>query len=1058
MALPDVERSRAVLIGASTYHELTDLPAVRQNLSRLRELLTDPSVWGLPAAHCVTLADEDSPLKVLDAIQSAAEAATDTLLVYYAGHGLLDQSMDLLLALPDSDARRMYMSIRYADIRRELRRAVQCSSKVVILDCCFSGSAMRDGMGRMAEIADQAAVEGSWLVTASAEHAPALSPPGEPYTAFTGELIKLLDRGVKDGPEFLDVDTLYLRIYQELKSRDRPEPQQRIGNKGAQIVIARNRWTAQQGEPAEAFTSYVPQELLRDVPRSLPSLSHEVDELRAAGRDDDAGRTLRAIGQHRSAQEVAATLGWFEHEERRDDLAAVLTGLTYRDVRDSHRVFEVLTQIDAPAAAEVLLVGEAGGPPERIAQWIMLLTQTPGTEDGVRSLLDAAVASAAQLPDRIVDIISSLLVRKLTDAMEYVLDKYGRTMDGPGAAVVADALRETGRDEAAYRLYPLSIDTLAQRAPDVVAALVSGLRAHGVAFVALQLAIEAASRRLTADDRADLIMALAGAGDLEDVGKSIVEVFAEDLDDDELGALADALRQRGGNAVDLYIAKAAHRPIDVTIRYVNELVETGRPVDAFAILEQAGADRDADELEQLTRGIIDTAERRRTRRVFAAAVARPSPGLCDLYAILHQADDGRIGLLVEAVLAGRTADVLRAVVALTGTKQPGLGTDLLLHAVREKPELPDGLALWDDEETIDLLILAVAGAPGLSAAVHGLARKRLQLHGGVVGFADSLIRHPPATIFAVITAYCTVDAGVYRRRAVEWLVRRPAGEVAFILHVLAWGISRPRPAPEVTESGRILPADELAPRRAGTAALELMIDVAGRGGPRYAIALFDALLRRKLGTIMKRFVVSLRQHHAVGVDIFILASELHRTNAGMLSAELLRGRAQLPLEAAVDPFATAVSEVLYKMKSPFARVIRYPAEPHVVAVLRHQGLVEDEDYCLLVLQYQFFLGQRRVVFTGTYARHWSGTMLMYSELVQADRVVSHGKELWLSVGGTHFAGPWTMGSHAESSELASLLQDVRQRLVSVRSRYHELSIEAPAIGQATGPPGIERAE
>jgi hypothetical protein len=236
-----------------------------------------------------------------------------------------------------------------------------------------------------------------------------------------------------------------------------------------------------------------------------------------------------------------------------------------------------------------------------------------------------------------------------------------------------------------------------------------------------------------------------------------------------------------------------------------------------------------------------------------------------------------------------------------------------------------------------------------------------------------------------------------------------------------------------------------------------MIDVIGRGGPRYAIALFEALLRRKLGSIMKRFVVNLRQH-SVGVDIFILASELHRTNAGTLSMELLRGRAQLPFRATADPFATAVSEVLYKTRSPFARVIRYPAEPDLIAVLRHQGLVEDDDYCLLILQYQFLLRLRRIVFTGTYARHWSGTMLMYSELVQADRVVSHGTELWLSVGGTHFAARWTMGSAAECSELATLLQSVRQRLVSVRSRYQELAIDAPAIGQAARRPGIERAE
>jgi hypothetical protein len=46
---------------------------------------------------------------VLDTVRERARRAWDTLLVYYAGHGLTDLHTDeLYLALPDSDREREY--------------------------------------------------------------------------------------------------------------------------------------------------------------------------------------------------------------------------------------------------------------------------------------------------------------------------------------------------------------------------------------------------------------------------------------------------------------------------------------------------------------------------------------------------------------------------------------------------------------------------------------------------------------------------------------------------------------------------------------------------------------------------------------------------------------------------------------------------------------------------------------------------------------------------------------------------------------------------------------
>ena len=98
---PDPLRSHCVLIGVSDYAELEPLPAVSRNLTRL-EVLTDPAIWGVPAENLHKVEDPGSIAAVSDKVRVAAEKARDTLLVYYAGHGLYDADDGLHLALPDA--------------------------------------------------------------------------------------------------------------------------------------------------------------------------------------------------------------------------------------------------------------------------------------------------------------------------------------------------------------------------------------------------------------------------------------------------------------------------------------------------------------------------------------------------------------------------------------------------------------------------------------------------------------------------------------------------------------------------------------------------------------------------------------------------------------------------------------------------------------------------------------------------------------------------------------------------------------------------------------------
>jgi hypothetical protein len=242
--LPDPAASQAVLVGVAKYAALEQLPSVANNLAGLKAALTDPDIWGLPARNCSVQSQPRTADAVLDTLQRVAASATDTLVVYFAGHGLVDPWNDeeLYLALPGSDRDRAYRTaLPYSWVRRELQSS-PVRRKVVILDCCYSGRALGKWMGESdTDLADRLGIEGTCVLTATARTRRALALPDERFTAFTGELISLLTDGIPDGPDLLDMDTIYRHLSMRLRSRSLPLPQRGQLDNGGNIAIGRNQ-------------------------------------------------------------------------------------------------------------------------------------------------------------------------------------------------------------------------------------------------------------------------------------------------------------------------------------------------------------------------------------------------------------------------------------------------------------------------------------------------------------------------------------------------------------------------------------------------------------------------------------------------------------------------------------------------------------------------------------------------------------------------------------------------------------------------------------------------
>ncbi|MFD5538802.1 SAV_2336 N-terminal domain-related protein [Streptomyces sp. NPDC127079] len=234
--LPDRERSNAVLMGGSSYAALPALPRVMHGLGDLAGLLTDPSDGAFAAERTTVLADPGSRREMLEAIDHAAASAEDTLLVYFAGHALFDSvNGDLSLAVGDTRPYSPVMAVSTDEVREVVGRS-SARHKAVVLDCYYRGSTQA---GMLPGVFNIVPFPGDILVMAAkAQEAP--DPSDGRYTAFTGELIRVLGDGLVDESEVLSLESVCAEVRRRLGLRNLRGPELG-GDDAAGFGLARNR-------------------------------------------------------------------------------------------------------------------------------------------------------------------------------------------------------------------------------------------------------------------------------------------------------------------------------------------------------------------------------------------------------------------------------------------------------------------------------------------------------------------------------------------------------------------------------------------------------------------------------------------------------------------------------------------------------------------------------------------------------------------------------------------------------------------------------------------------
>jgi hypothetical protein len=276
-------------VGTSRYRDvrLPNLSVVRRTVEAFTEVLTDPRFGCLVPEHCKVLINESDIRRVGRTINEAALSAEDLLLVYYCGHGLVGgRRHDLYLSLPDSEwTSPEFSSLEYDKLRSAVLRS-PAATKLIVLDCCFSGRALGEALGAGGSaVVDQMEISGSYVLTSSQRDQVALAMPDEPYTAFTGRLIQTLRGGLVGGAEFLTLDSIYEHILATMNAEGLPLPERRATRTANLMALGYNR--AHKSDSLQHGAS----------PRTVPASNSS--KLRLAARPDPQYRRSHPISRRK---------------------------------------------------------------------------------------------------------------------------------------------------------------------------------------------------------------------------------------------------------------------------------------------------------------------------------------------------------------------------------------------------------------------------------------------------------------------------------------------------------------------------------------------------------------------------------------------------------------------------------------------------------------------------------------------------------------------------------------------------------------------------------------
>lgn len=314
----------ALLIGNTEYQDWPTLRAPAVDVCGMKQVLQDPDIGNFSEPS--VLLNQTSVKEDLEEFLSRPRS-TDAILIYFSGHGERDDYGDLFLIGPETRRNRLESTaIAWSSVQRMLDKCL-AGAKVVVLDCCHSGtateSALRKGsVEALWQQGQQGLGEGTVVLTATSSYQEAKESMSEDgregsMSVFTRYLVEGLQTGgaAKAGSPDISVGDWYEYAQSQVQQTGITQtPMCKVEGGHGRIVIAKNAKYSKAGFPEE----------LTAIIRG-PRLA---DQLEAVDRLGEL-----ATGQDRMLRELAVMqlqkLSLCEHTEVRAKARARLNSLGF---------------------------------------------------------------------------------------------------------------------------------------------------------------------------------------------------------------------------------------------------------------------------------------------------------------------------------------------------------------------------------------------------------------------------------------------------------------------------------------------------------------------------------------------------------------------------------------------------------------------------------------------------------------------------------------------------------------------------------------------------------